>query len=411
MDDRSGERIVHSWHDFFNHKSKDETNNIFANQTVKDLIESIEGREALTVDAGRYLRDEMVYVESAYRIGERHGYITAPRAERSIPLLKTQRAACLRVLDAWEEWLDCGKLCDIDGLTLRAVEHFENEGRLARIRSAYPTDFILADEVQDFSTLELQIARKLVRDADGENRFFLVGDLNQKVYAKHHDSVWAGFNFRGKAAILSKNFRNTKQILRAAFCIPATFPPQAEEKLEVGNPDYSIYEGGKPVALECTPSNHVARILDIVQRRRRLRIAVVSENEPLLEEVRRKAKGRGYRCFQLFRNEDLDLWKQQEGDALSASVVVSRMEAVKGFEFDTVIACDLSESMVPHKGTPRDEYWREAAIVYSALTRARDELILTFVSQPSVFLHVMEPEIEVCSALDEQRFMALLGMD
>jgi UvrD-like helicase C-terminal domain len=222
--------------------------------------------------------------------------------------------------------------------------------------------------------------------------------------------VSAGFNFRGKAAILNKNFRNTRQILQAAFCIPATFPPRAEEKLEVGNPDYSIYEGGKPVAIECTVTNHVARIFDIVQRRRGARIAVVSENASLLGRVRRKAKVRGYRCFHLFRNEDLDLWKQQDGDALSASVVVSRMEAVKGFEFDTVIACDLSENVVPRKGTPRDEYWREAAVVYSALTRARDELILTFVGQPSVFVNAMNSEIEVCSALDEGRFMALLGL-
>ena len=38
------------------------------------------------------------------------------------------------------------------------------------------------------------------------------------------------------------------------------------------------------------------------------------------------------------------------------------------------------------------------------------QLILTFVGQPSVFLHVMEPEVEIYAALDEQRFMALLGL-
>ena len=268
VDDLSGERVASiSWHDFFNHKGKEETNNIFANQAVKDLIRSIEEREALTVDPCRYLRDEMVYIQSAFRLGERSEYSTAPRTERSISLQQPQRASYLRVLAAWEDWLDDGKLCDIDGLTLKAVEYFEDEGRLAQIRSAFPTDFVLADEVQDFSTLELKIARKLIRDPEGQNRFFLVGDLNQKVYAKHHDSVRSGFNFRGKAAVLSKNFRNTKEILRAAYRLPVEFPPKSEEKLEIGDPDYSIYEGGKPVALECTAKNHVERILDILQRR------------------------------------------------------------------------------------------------------------------------------------------------
>ena len=408
VDDLSGERITLSWRDFFNHRGKDESQNIFASPAIRDLVQSIEGRGTLNVDAGRYLRDEMVYIQSAFRVPGRHSYITAPRRERSIPLLKFQRAVSLQVLEAWEEWLRCGDLCDIDGLTLQAAEHFHDGSRLCRIRAAFPTDFVLIDEVQDFSTLELSIARRLVPEPDGTNRFFLVGDLNQKVYTKHHDSVWAGFNFRGKAAILSQNFRNTKQILRAAYCIPATFPPQTEEALEVGNPDYSIYEGGKPVTIACTEATHADRIVDLIHRRRNSRVAVVSENDRLLMEVRRKAAGRGYRCYELFRNEDLDLWKQQ-GDPLSAAVVVSRMEAVKGFEFDTVIVCDLSDGVVPRRGTPRDEYWREAAVVYCALTRARDELVITYVGQPSVFLHVMEPEIEMHAGPDEHRFKELLG--
>jgi superfamily I DNA/RNA helicase len=409
VDDRSGERINLSWCDFFHHRGKEESQNIFASQGARDLIDSIEERAAPKIDASRYLRDEMIYVQSAFRRSERYGYIATPRAERSIPLQKFQRATCLRVLDAWEEWLGCGDLCDIDGLTLQAVDYFEDAACLPRIRRAFPTDFVLLDEVQDFSTLELRALRLLVDAPDGANRFFFVGDLNQKVYAKHHDSIRAGFNFRGKAAILSQNYRNTQQILRAAYCLPATFPPQAEENLDVANPEFSIYEGGKPVVLECLSASHVARILDLVQRRRGSRVAVVSENDALLAEVRRQATGRGHRCHELFRNEDLDQWKQQQDSPLSAAIVVARMEAVKGFEFDTVIACDLSEGAVPRPGTPRDEYWREAAVVYSALTRARDELIITYVGQPSVFLHAMEPEIAMQAELDEAQFLARVG--
>jgi hypothetical protein len=206
VDDRSGERINLSWRDFFHHRGKDETQNVFASEGVRDLVDSIQGRGTPKVDASRYLRDEMVYVQSAFRRSERYGYIAAPRTERSIPLQKLQRASCLRVLDAWEEWLECGDLCDIDGLTLKAADYFEDAAYLTRIRKAFPTDFVLVDEVQDFSTLELRILRQLVDDPDGANRFFFVGDLNQKVYAKHHDSVRAGFNFRGKAAILSQNY-------------------------------------------------------------------------------------------------------------------------------------------------------------------------------------------------------------
>ncbi len=49
--------------------------------------------------------------------------------------------------------------------------------------------------------------------------------------------------------------------------------------------------------------------------------------------------------------------------------------------------------MTPPVGTPDEEYWREAAFVYTALTRARDELILTYVDEPSLFLKVMSDHL------------------
>ena len=54
-------------------------------------------------------------------------------------------------------------------------------------------------------------------------------------------------------------------------------------------------------------------------------------------------------AYEIFRNEDLDRWRRQ-GDLMAAAVVVSRLEAVKGFEFDTVVLCDLSAGVVPRPG-------------------------------------------------------------
>jgi superfamily I DNA/RNA helicase len=148
---------------------------------------------------------------------------------------------------------------------------------------------VLVDEVQDFSTMELDIVRRLVADPGGQNRFFFVGDLNQKVFPKQHHTVRAGFDFTGRARTLTRNYRNTKQILRAAYCIPEHFPPQADEQLEVAAAELSQYEGGQPVCLGCTRKSHVRRVLEVVRRRRGRRLAVVSENDTLLAEVRREA--------------------------------------------------------------------------------------------------------------------------
>jgi superfamily I DNA/RNA helicase len=408
IDPLSGERIPQSWTDFFNHASANENNNIFAAQDVRDLVRTVEARKKLQVDACRYLRDEMIYVQGAYRTHERRQYLADPRVGRAVGLLEEPRQACLKVLEAWEEWLRVGHLCDVDGLTLQVADRVTDQGPLARVREAFPTHHVLVDEVQDFSTLELDIIRRLVADPDGPNRFFFVGDLYQKVFPKQHDTRRAGFDFTGRGRILTRNYRNTRQILRAAYCIPEQFPPQADEQLEVAAAELSEYEGGQPVCLSCTQENHVRRVLEVVRNRRGTRMAVVSENDALLAAVRREAGRLGLHCYELFRVEDLDRWKKQEGDALAADLVVSRLEAVKGFEFDTVVACDLSEGVIPRPGTPPEEYWREAAVVYSALTRARDELVMTYVDEPSVFVKVMACHIAMHQAIDERRLWQVL---
>jgi superfamily I DNA/RNA helicase len=394
VDDRSGERIATSWRDFYQHRGRTAEANVFADPTVGGLLDTLGRRERHPVDPCQYLRDEVVYVQSAYLPADREQYLTEPRSGRGINLLEGPRRACLRVLAAWEEWLDKGDLCDVDGLTVRVADLLRDPGAVERVRAAFPTGHVLADEVQDFSTLELGLLRRLATDPDGPNRFFLVGDLNQKVFPKQHRATRAGFNLRGRSETLARNYRNTRQILAAAYQLPRAYPPQADEQLEVAAPELSEYEGGRPVILGCAAGDHAARVLEVLRLRRGKRVAVVSENDALLAAVREGAGRLGLRCHDLYRVEDLDLWRDQRVASLAADVVVSRLEAVKGFEFDTVIACDLSDGAVPRPGTPPEEYWRAAAVVYAALTRARDELVMTYVGEPSVFLTAMGDTVE-----------------
>ena len=101
-------------------------------------------------------------------------------------------------------------------------------------------------------------------------------------------------------------------------------------------------------------------------------------------EVWPEAAGRGLGCYGLFHAEDLDLWLRHQDGPVSAGAVVSRLESVKGFEFDTVVVCDFAEGgrRPSHRATSSGVRPRSR----TAMTRARDELVLTNVSPPSVFL-------------------------
>jgi hypothetical protein len=411
VDPKSSERIDISWRDFTTRKCVDPTTNVFATKEVRSLVQSITAQGQFSQQRSMsYLRDEMIYIQGGFRRKDRQKYLTDRRVGRCIGLKKHQREACLRVLAAWEEWLAAGHLCDVHGVSLSASEYLLNEAKFPAIRERFPTDHILVDEAQDFSTLELRMVRKLNRNERGENAFFFAGDVNQKVYAKQFRPSAAGFNFQGRSAVLAKNYRNTKQILQAAYCLPNAFQPLADEPFDVCDPELSEYDGDRPLVFDCSKTSQIGCVVDLVLTLGDDRVAVVSEDSHLTSSVCEVLRRRGVTPFELIRNDDIDCWRKQQGNPLSAKCVVGHTEAVKGFEFDAVIVADLSDGVMPGRQIPKQEWWRSAAILYSALTRARDHLFITFVDMPSVFLETMRPFVDLQTEPDGERLAQLLGM-
>ena len=338
----------------------------------------------------------MIYIQSATQAETLEDYyLKMDRLTRSIGLTRdSQRPLCLKILAEWKEYLKFGDLCDIDGLTSHTAEMISNPVYRNIISDRFGLEHIFIDEFQDFSTIEMLFLRQLVGEGRKPNQFFMVGDLNQKVFAKHHNSVHAGFNFQGRSRNISRNYRNTRQILEAAYQIPQNYPPNSDDDVEIVKPELSSYEAGRPIVIPCSNSNHLSLLCSLLIRRKKLRVAVLSEDNRILESIKSDAIKNGLECYELFRNEDLDFWRKQNSDSLSASVCVSRLEAVKGLEFDTVIIAGMSAGVIPSAGTPQEEKWREAAIVYAAMTRARDELIITFEDIPSEFLETMKDYVD-----------------
>jgi superfamily I DNA/RNA helicase len=398
VDPVSKERIAIAWQQFVHHFGSTPEQTVFARGEVKALIRYLVSSGMRDPEgAFRYLREEIMYVESAYRRRERTSYLHDSRRGRKIELSQGQRSAVLLVLSAWEDWLAAGELCDQEGLSIKASEFFVpgvfGRGPLARIRAAFPTSHVLVDEAQDLSTVELRMLRGLVADPDGRNAYFLTGDFNQKVYVRHHNTVHAGFDFTGRSDRLSRNYRNTREILEAAFCIARAHPPIADEGAEIIPPEYSTYHGGKPVVVGCRESDQVELAVNLAMARRNNRLAVVSESEATLDSFVRQARRSGMEVYELRKNEDLDKWVQH-ANVQSAFTIVAPMEAVKGYEFDTVLALDVSEGVVPRSDLPPQEYWRPAAVLYSALTRARDELVITHGAHASPFIQEFKETVQ-----------------
>jgi superfamily I DNA/RNA helicase len=97
-------------------------------------------------------------------------------------------------------------------------------------------------------------------------------------------------------------------------------------------------------------------------------ICVDGPNAKIREEVQRALTRVG------ITHTDL----RQDADYESDRVKVSTIESAKGHEFSTVFITGLVDGVLPSSGIDKSEIPREAARLYVAMTRAREELTLTY---------------------------------
>ena len=344
--------------------------------------------EDYRIDASRYLREEFTLVRSAFSAPERtQQYANFDRAGRSVPLLPKLRADVLRLLLFYEEYMLAGGVLDVLGLTQSVLP-------LSREIRALPPEkrfrCLLVDEFQDFSTLDLRVLQ-LIPTAE-ENGLFLAGDTVQKILVKRLKLTEVGLE-RGNAKHIQirKNYRNSRQILKAAGKLANTYGKIAGkngEEIEVLDPELAVRETTLPTVLK---TNHqikkaweVARECMSDGKTQAWTICIVTANPdkiPIREILRFKPSD--------VRAEELT------GDYIRKPevMVVSTLNDVKGFEFNMVLVVGCNEGDCPAAGVPQDEVWRDALRLYVAMTRARDQVFLFFDSAPSPFLESMRDEL------------------
>jgi len=422
FDERSGERINPSWEEFVSHKGKTALQNVFADESVAALTKSLCDRLGDVAAGTAYLRDEVECVQSAYLKKDRNLYFEEKRTGRSLSLAQSRKEAVLKVVEAWEEWLAAGDLCDIHSVSLVAAELLSQADTRNQIKARIQADSILVDESQDLSTVELIGLRNILSDPDGKNALFLTGDVCQKVYSKIQAVERAGYAETNSVNVLKRNFRNTQEILKAAFPATATYPPpQSVVSGSITKPELSPYTGSKPLAVDCSRISHEEYINEVLRIIANERVAVVTENSDLLESLLIKLEANPlFKCVHVQSNADIDRWKAIPASPTEIAIFLSSFDAVKGFEFETVIVADASESRTagktgtsyhgfPVSGTPDEDIWRSASRYYAACTRARNHLIVTYVEKPSVFLSLSKNHFEWIKGEDKQLLYAITG--
>jgi superfamily I DNA/RNA helicase len=222
----------------------------------------------------------------------------------------------------------------------------------------------------------------------------IVGDTVQRVMVKDLRLGAVGLDVAtAKWIKIKKNYRNSKQILKAASHLANTYGDLAKasgQELEVLNPELAVRETASPLiassineikdaweyAQACIQGDSAApwSICIISAAPESISVDTIYDNAPTaLDGHITKLSG--------------DFKRKKD------SICVANMSDVKGFDFSLVIIIGCGADILPPKGHCIKERWRDALRLYVAMTRARDAVRMTYHGKPSEFLTSMQEDV------------------
>jgi hypothetical protein len=326
---------------------------------------------AQSIDPENYLREELDWIRSVVRPDRRETYLDIDRVGRKLSILPHRRKAILKGLDGWERKMSAVGVIDYLGLTSALYRHFD------KLKPIFTS--VIVDEAQDFGTTELSIIRQLV--AEGPNDVFLCGDLAQQILPKCQNYGDAGINIIGRSHSIRKNYRNSREILKAAYAVLIENLDEAmiaSGEMELLNPELANFSTPLPMVLSAESLD------DEIMYARSIIAEAASENP----NARACIAIAGYSFLEVSRfgkRHNIPVL-DGTGDFLDAPCLLSDLEQTKGYEFDAMVIVNCAAGTLPPTHAPAEEAFRHGCRLYVAMTRARRHLYLSYSGQVSPWL-------------------------
>lgn len=359
---KNDEHISDIWMEYYNCENNNEDAKV-----LFDIHQSLIARGIYPLD---YLYQEFDFVRSAFSEDKRDAYLQMERRGRSIPFDINYREKILEGLQGWEDKMEFVGITDYLGLATALHKYID------KIQPKYRC--ILVDEIQDFGNIELEIVRKLV--AEKENDIFLCGDHVQQVYSKYQNLSTSGLNLTGRYYTIKKNYRNSREILSAAYHIVyrnINDKAMEIEGFDIIDPEYANFSTPKPLILKADSLNdefgycinYLSNMIGDTKEKSCIALCGYTHKEV-------KKIGAKLSLPVLDGSIDIDAGK----------IFISDLEQTKGFEFDRICIINCNDAVIPNIYSPEEENYRELFKLYVAMTRAKRELILSYSTKLSKFI-------------------------
>lgn len=349
-------------------------------ETIRELMKILHIRHAPSYPFD-FLYSEWEQVLRLQGINSWAEYRKAKRTGRGRGLGVRERKQVWKVFGGVLEGLGNKNLLDWPGLCRRAEEMLKQ----GRVKSPYTG--VIVDEVQDLKAPELRFLRALC--SENLENFMVCGDAGQRIYPGGFSLSALGVEVRGRSTILRINYRTTEQIRRLADQMLGDSAEDMDGGKESRGGTRSLIRGPKPRLLALgNRSEEFQTNIDEIKRWRGQGLAledvgVFARSGMRLEEFGKDLEEAGISWHRLSDKESSPKGKVQLGT----------MHRAKGLEFKAVLVFDCSDSVVPSlprkMEDPQDREHalaRELRLLYVAMTRARDELTVTWTGKASRFL-------------------------
>jgi hypothetical protein len=246
---------------------------------------------------------------------------------------------------------------------------------------------ILIDEGHDFEAAWFKLIVQMLDPAT--DSLLLVYDDVQSIYKRKKPDTWksVGINVPGsRSKILKINYRNTAEAIDFAYGFVSAYLDNrsSSETIPLVKPEQGLRHGRKPLIKEFPFFGEEMRFLSeyfsgMVEPDIPLSsIAVLCRFNNQIASVRRELRRHGLKSVSTL-----------SGKISSDAVRVLTMHASKGLEFHTVAIPDLG--CMPCAGADEED---EARVLYVAMTRATEQLLLTYHSRSKFTNQLCECQLQ-----------------
>jgi superfamily I DNA/RNA helicase len=348
--------------------------------------ELVDTRRRFWLDHSRaltYLREEISWIVSGLlpkdygRYVTRPGQPTLPRNGREVRLEAEPRRAVMGILQAWHAWLASRREVDVHLAAGRTLEELVSTTEANReFQNRFAADHVLVDEEQDFGSCEWGILVRLVRRLSEPDALWAAGDPGQSSRMRNFSSSeiippegQGRLDFKGRVDGLRQQYRMTQQVADAGQCLLDAFPePKAKfDERSLEEKGFGACRDGEfplvlgPDGLDAT----VVEMLMAIGTSRTVALIAARASEGDLRLCERLARRAGRTPVRLQR---------VGGSQGRRDTAVGTIDSIGGCEFDVVFIMHFNALPAPSR--PQEEWWRDAAAAYSAMTRARELLVL-----------------------------------